>query len=78
MLEFIVKLLLLRELLIEVEYNSIIVITNKITKYKYFILYKEANTTKDLVYTFLRTIISNYNILDEIISNRDKLFILNF
>ena len=46
--------------------------------YKYFILYKKALLIEKLIYIFLRTITVNYNLLKEIISDRDKLFILKF
>jgi hypothetical protein len=39
------------------------------------ILYLKANITEDLAYTFLRVIIANYNSLEEMISDRNKLFI---
>ncbi|KAK1475851.1 hypothetical protein CABS01_15557, partial [Colletotrichum abscissum] len=47
-------------------------------KFIYFILYKELSTIKDLVYIFTKVILLNYNLLKEIIFNRDKLFILKF
>ena len=77
-LDFVVKLPLSREPLTKVEYDSIVVITDRMTKYGYFIPYKEASTAEDLAYTFLRTIVSNHGMPDEIISDRDKLFTSNF
>jgi hypothetical protein len=77
-LDFIVKLLPLKEALIGVTYNSILVVTDRLIKYAYFIPYKEGLTTEELVYIFNRNIIVNYGILEEIISDRDKLFISNF
>jgi hypothetical protein len=77
-LDFIVKLPPSREALIEVTYNLILVIIDRLTKYAYFISYKEGSTVEELAYTFNRNIIINYGILEEIISNRDKLFISNF
>ena len=43
---------MLKELIIKVKYNSILVVIDKLIKYRYFILYKEANTLEDLVYIF--------------------------
>jgi hypothetical protein len=77
-LDFIVKLPLLKEVFTRVTYDSILVVTNRLTKYAYFIFYKKDLTVEELVYTFNRNIITNYKILEEIISNRDKLFISNF
>ncbi|KAK1492872.1 hypothetical protein CABS01_11769, partial [Colletotrichum abscissum] len=49
-----------------------------LTKFIYFILYKELNIIKDLVYIFIKTIFSNYGLLKKIILNRNKLFTLKF
>jgi hypothetical protein len=77
-LDFIVKLLLSIKLIIKVVFDSILVVINRLTKYGYFILYKESSLTEELVYAFNKYIIGNHEILKEIISNRDKLFILRF
>jgi hypothetical protein len=42
------------------------------------ILYLKASIIENLVYVFLRVIIANYNILEEIISDRNKFFISRF
>jgi hypothetical protein len=64
--------------MIKVKYNSILIITNRLIKYAYFVNYLKSSNTKDLTYTFLRTIFANYKILETIISNQDKLFISKF
>ena len=69
---FIIKLLLFKEPIIEIEYNSILIIIYRYTKYKYFIPYLKALIAEDLIYIFLRIIISNYKLLKEIISNKNK------
>ena len=74
--DFIVKLPKSKERLTNVTYNSILVITDKLTKYGYFIPYKESSNTEDLVYVFLRIVIANHRLLEEVILDRDKLFIL--
>ncbi len=61
-----------------ISYNSILIITNRLTKYIYFVNYLKIFNIEDLIYTFLRIIFVNYNILVKIILNRDKLFILKF
>jgi transposase InsO family protein len=61
-----------------VKYNSIWIIIDKLTKYGYYIPYKEANTTEDLAYAFLKTIVNQYGLPEEIISDRDKLFTSKF
>jgi hypothetical protein len=74
-LDFVIKLLLLRDLITRVEYDSILVITDRLTKYTYIILYHKASTAEDLAYTFLRIVVANHNALEKMISDRDKLFI---
>jgi hypothetical protein len=77
-LDFIVKLPLLKEALTRVVYNSILVVIDRLTKYAYFISYKEGLTAEKLAYIFNRNIITNYRIPEEIINNRDKFFMSNF
>ena len=55
--------------MIGVEYNAILVIVDWLTKYAYFLPYKEALTAKDLAYIFLKIVVSKYRLLEEIISN---------
>ena len=52
-LDFVVKLLLLKDLLTRVEYDSILIIIDRLTKYTYIILYIEASTTKQMTFTFI-------------------------
>jgi hypothetical protein len=59
-------------------YNTIFIITNRLTKYACILLYKIIYIIIDIAYIFLREIIINHGILEEIISDRDKLFILKF
>jgi hypothetical protein len=70
----VVKLLLSRDLITGIKYDSILVVTDRLTKYTYIILYLEASTVENLAYAFLR-IIANYNAPEEMISDRNKLFI---
>ncbi len=77
-LNFIVKLFKSKKRVIKTTYNFILIIINKLIKYKYFLSYKKVTFTKDLTYTFLRIIVANYELSDEIISDRDKFFTLNF
>jgi hypothetical protein len=59
-LDFIIKLLLFKELIIGVIYNSIIVITDRLTKYVYFIFYFESFLAEDLAYIFYKYVIANH------------------
>jgi hypothetical protein len=60
------------------KYDNILIIINRLTKYAYFINYLEASNAKDLAYTFLWVIFINYNMLEMIILDRDKLFTSKF
>jgi hypothetical protein len=64
--------------IIEVVFDSILVIIDRFTKYGYFISYKESLLTEKLAYAFNKHIIGNYKISKEIISDRDKLFTSRF
>jgi hypothetical protein len=75
-LDFVIKLLLSRDLITRIKYNSILVVTDKLTKYIYIILYLKASIIEDLAYMFLRVVIANHNTLEEMISDRNKFFIL--
>ena len=75
-LNFITKLPILKEPLIGIIYNSILVIMDTLTKYIYLKLYKEAFIVEDLVYIFNKVVIARYGILNKIVLDRDKLFTL--
>jgi hypothetical protein len=75
-LDFVIKLLLSQDLITRIKYDSILVITDRLTKYTYIILYLKANIVEDLVYAFLRMVVVNYSALEKMISDRDKFFIL--
>jgi hypothetical protein len=77
-LDFVIKLLLLQDLIIKIKYDSILVVIDRLKKYTYMILYLKANIVENLAYTFLRVIVANYNALEEMISDRNKFFILWF
>ncbi|KAI3544658.1 hypothetical protein CSPX01_05457, partial [Colletotrichum filicis] len=49
-----------------------------LTKFAHFIFYKELSIIKNLIYVFIKVILSNYGLLKEIIFNTNKLFILKF
>jgi len=77
-LNFIIKLFKSKKIIIDTIYDFILIIINKVTKYEYFLSYKKAILIKDLIYTFLKIIIANHELSDEIILNKDKLFTLKF
>ena len=77
-MNFIVKLSLSKKLLTKVFYNSILTIVNWLIKEVQFILYKKVLNAEELIYTFLRNVTALQDLLDKIISDRDKLFMSNF
>jgi hypothetical protein len=72
----VVKLLLSQDLIIGIKYNFILVITDRLIKYIYIILYLEASIIENFAYIFLRVVVANYNALEKMISDRNKFFIL--
>jgi hypothetical protein len=59
-------------------YNFIIVVTDRLTKYAYFIPYLESSLTENLAYIFYKYIMANHEFPQRIINNRDKLFTSRF
>jgi hypothetical protein len=59
-LDFVTKLSLFKKLMTGVIYDSIIVVTDRLTKYAYFISYLESFLAEDLVYIFYKYIVANY------------------
>ena len=56
----------------------ILIVTDRLTKYTYILLYKEVSTAEELASQLLRAIFTYHRMPDEIISDRDKLFISKF
>lgn len=73
-----IKLLKSKKSLIKVLYDSILIITDRLMKYKYFLPYKETSSAEKLIYIFLKSIAVNYELLEKIISDRDKLLTFKF
>ena len=51
---------------------------DRLSKYAYFIPFQETSTAGDMAYVFLRQIVSNHGLPEEIVSDRDKLFTSKF
>jgi hypothetical protein len=62
-LDFIIKLLPFKELITGVVYDSIIVVTDRFTKYAYFIPYLESSLAEDLAYMFHKYVVANHGFL---------------
>ena len=76
--DFVVKLPPSKEPMTRVVYNLIWVVMDQLTKYGHFVPYKESSSTEELAYTFLKTVISQHGLPEEIILDRDKLFTSKF
>ena len=68
-MDFITKLLLSKEPGTKEVYDLILVIVDRLTKFVYFITAKESWTAEELAYLVLRTLLSNYQIPKEFITN---------
>ena len=60
------------------EYDTILVVVDKYTKWGYFIIYIEEITAKDLARIYTKEIFIRHGLLAKIISDRDLKFILEF
>ena len=61
-----------------VEYDSILIIMERLTKYMILLPFKTTGTAKELAHVFLREVVSKHGLPAEIISDRDKLFTSKF
>jgi transposase InsO family protein len=59
-------------------FDSIWVVTDRLTKYGYFVPYNKSSDATDLAYAFMKIVVSQHGLPDEIISDRDKLFTSKF
>jgi hypothetical protein len=59
-LDFVIKLSLFKEPITGVIYNFIMVVTDRLTKYAYFISYFKSFSAEDLAYMFYKYIMANY------------------
>ncbi|APA12632.1 hypothetical protein sscle_09g074020 [Sclerotinia sclerotiorum 1980 UF-70] len=76
--EFVVKLPLSKDPVTQKEYDSILVVTDRLIKFAHMIPFCETWTADDLAYMFMRNIVSIHGVPDEIISDRDKIFTSKF
>ena len=77
-MDFITKLPLLKEPLTGIFYDSIIVIVNQLTKFLYYILYREVIDAKELSYVFYRYIVSMHRLPSEILLDKGLIFVAKF
>ena len=77
-LDFVVTLLLSKDPITGLEYDSICVVIDRFTKYAYIVPVLGTIDTNTIAQLFLRTIFVNHGTPDEVISDRDKLFTSKF
>ena len=70
-MDWIVKLPLSREPMTNTIYDSILVVTDRLTKYAYFLPYIEESGAGELAYWFQKNIVSQHGLPDEVTSDRD-------
>jgi hypothetical protein len=67
-----------KDLTTGVEFDSILIIMERLTKYMILVLFLTTGIAKDLAHVFLREVVLQHGLPEEIISDRDKLFTLKF
>ena len=72
------KLLKLKDPITGQEHNTIFIIIDKFTKWKYFIIYTEEISVEDIVQIYIKEIFVRYRVLAKIILDRDTRFIIVF
>ena len=77
-IDFIIKLPPSKDTVTGIIYNSILVVMDRLIKYARFIPWREKESVDKLAKTMLKKIVSNHGILQNIISNKDKLFTSKF
>ena len=75
---FIIKLLKSEKFVIEEIYDNILMIIDKFIKYAHLISFKELYSADQLEFIVLNQLFRYYDILKEMTSDRDKLFISNY
>ena len=71
-------MLKLREPTTGIEYNIILVVVDRYTKWGYFIVYIEEITVERLVEIYIKEVFVRYGVPEKVISDRDPKFVLEF
>ncbi|SLM33518.1 Ribonuclease H-like domain [Lasallia pustulata] len=71
--DFIVKLPVPQEPMTQQYYDTILVVTDKLTKYGKFVPYLEGSSAEELAYAFYKYIVTDHGLPTQIILDRDKL-----
>jgi len=68
----------LRDPITEQDYNTILVIVNKLIKWGYFIAYTEEILVEDIARIYIKEVFIRHRALNKIILDRDLRFIIVF
>jgi len=71
-------LLKLRDPITRQDYNAILVIVDKLTKWGYFIVYIEEILAEDIARIYVKEVFIRHGVLSKIILDRDLRFIVAF
>jgi hypothetical protein len=63
------KLLLSADPVTKESYDGIIVVTDRFTKFRQFIPYYETWTVTDLVHVFIKHVVANHRMLEQLVSD---------
>ena len=77
-MNFIIKLSKSTNSITEELYNNILMMVDKLIKYNHLISFSEKYSTDQLKFIVLNKLIQYHDILKEITSDRDKLFMSNY
>jgi hypothetical protein len=76
--DLITKLPLSKEPVTHTKYDSILVVVDRLTKYAKFIPFKEAHTAEELAEVFLKYVVADHGVPEEIVSDRGTTFTSKF
>ena len=77
-MDFIIKLPKSKDPTTQIQYDSILIIVDKLTKYSHIIPFQEKFSAEQLEYVILNKLIRYQGISKSITSDRDKLFTSNY
>jgi hypothetical protein len=77
-MDFVVKLPRSHDPVTKEPYDSILMVTDRFTKFGRFIPYRETWIAEQLARVFVKEVVANHGIPQQLISDRDKLFTSNF
>ena len=77
-MNFIIKLLKFKNSIIDVIYDSILVMIDRLIKYSHIIFFKETLTTKKLNFVVFNRFVKYHEILRGVTNDKNKFFTFNY